>query len=729
MQNWLHRKFRAHIHICILFFSCLIPLLTYPPTLKAASISLSWDANRETDLAGYNIYGRIPPSQDLGSAIFTGLPSNPAVPLKVLTGLIEGITYGLTVTAFDKAGNESGPSNEETITVGTTPPPAGPPPSSTISINFQPDNASLPSGYIKDNGSVFTTQRGFGWNIPVNTRERNAISDQTLDTFIHFDEGTSATWQYNLSNGDYLISLASGDPSFSKGPHQISIEGTPVIDEVPSQPNEFIAVERHPVTVLDGQLSVQLTRTDSTRTTINYITITPVLPLEPPLSISLVGLGTVNSNPTGLTCTSGTCQKEFQEGTTVTLTPTPSSGWAFNGWVGDCSGASSCRVTMNTLRSVVAIFVPGTPTPAPTPPTPTPTSPAPAPNPPAPTPTPTVPTPPPPSGNTIAINFQPSTAATPAGFLKDTGATFTTSRGYGWTTPVSTRERNAATDQSLDTIIHFDQGTSATWQYTLPNGDYLVSLVSGDPSWRQGPHHIQVEGNTVINNVITQRNEYLTITDHPVSITDGKLTIRLTRSGTAKTVLNYVKIRPSGGSPAPQVPPTPAPPAPAPPAPPAPVPPTPTPTPPLGSTIAINFQPNSTSTPNGFIKDTGASFTTARGYGWSVPVNTRARLALTDQSLDTFIHFDQGTTATWQHTLPNGDYLISLATGDPNWRQGPHHIQVEGNTVIENVTTQRNEFLTITDQPVSITDGQLTIQLTRSGNSKTLLNYVTIRAR
>jgi len=327
-------------------------------------------------------------------------------------------------------------------------------------------------------------------------------------------------------------------------------------------------------------------------------------------------------------------------------------------------------------------------------------SPPPPPNPPPPPPN---PPPPPPDGSTVAINFQPSSATTPAGFLKDDGSVFNASRGYGWSTRVNTRDRNRSSNQSLDTLVHFDTGAVVTWQYTLPNGQYHVSLASGDPSWPQGPHHVQVEGVTVINNVSTKVNEFVNITNHLVTIADGQLTIRLTRpNGTSKkTILNFIRIAPVGS--------------------------TPPPPPPGGPTVSINFQPGTAATPAGFLKDDGSVFNASRGYGWSTRVNTRDRNFLNDQSRDSFIHFDAGNSVTWQYNLANGSYVVSLASGDPSYSQGPHHIVVEGKTVINNVTTQINEFLTITDFPVTVNDGNLSIQLTRNGGkTKTILNFVRI---
>ena len=146
---------------------------------------------------------------------------------------------------------------------------------SSIAINFQPTNVSVPTGYQKDDGSIYTGTRGYGWTTPVNTQDRSVQADQRLDTFILFNTGTTVTWNHDLSNGDYLVSLSSGDPSFAQGPHDIRVEGTPVIKNQTTGKNQFLTITDHLVTVDDGQLTVQLTRTDSSTTLLNYLIITP----------------------------------------------------------------------------------------------------------------------------------------------------------------------------------------------------------------------------------------------------------------------------------------------------------------------------------------------------------------------------------------------------------------------------------------------------------------------
>jgi uncharacterized repeat protein (TIGR02543 family) len=73
------------------------------------------------------------------------------------------------------------------------------------------------------------------------------------------------------------------------------------------------------------------------------------------LNVSKNGSGGVTSSPAGIDC-GATCSVEFAHGTTVTLTATPSAGYSFAGWSGDCSGSGVCTVVMTAGRSVTASF-------------------------------------------------------------------------------------------------------------------------------------------------------------------------------------------------------------------------------------------------------------------------------------------------------------------------------------------------------------------------------------
>jgi len=80
-------------------------------------------------------------------------------------------------------------------------------------------------------------------------------------------------------------------------------------------------------------------------------------PLGYSLTVSVAGNGLVTSNPSGISCTTGTCIAFFPPGTNVTLTETPGSGAKFTGWAHSCSGTSaSCALTVNSAQSVSASF-------------------------------------------------------------------------------------------------------------------------------------------------------------------------------------------------------------------------------------------------------------------------------------------------------------------------------------------------------------------------------------
>ncbi|HYC51451.1 MAG TPA: leishmanolysin-related zinc metalloendopeptidase [Gemmatimonadaceae bacterium] len=71
------------------------------------------------------------------------------------------------------------------------------------------------------------------------------------------------------------------------------------------------------------------------------------------------GGGTVTSTPAGITCGVGgtACQALFDEGSQVTLTPTPDASSSFVAWSGNtCSGTGACIVTVNGAKTVAATF-------------------------------------------------------------------------------------------------------------------------------------------------------------------------------------------------------------------------------------------------------------------------------------------------------------------------------------------------------------------------------------
>jgi len=151
------------------------------------------------------------------------------------------------------------------------------------------------------------------------------------------------------------------------------------------------------------------------------------------------------------------------------------------------------------------------------------------------------------TGTTIAaIDFGPPTSAVPTGYLRDAGLAYTAAKGFGWTSSwpyPDARARGVNPDERLDTFRYVGAGVTATWAYTLPNATYKISLASGDASYAQGPHRIVVEGIVAVNNLSTSANTYIIITDLPVTVSDGQLTVTLGGAGAGNTMLNYLLIK------------------------------------------------------------------------------------------------------------------------------------------------------------------------------------------
>jgi hypothetical protein len=149
---------------------------------------------------------------------------------------------------------------------------------------------------------------------------------------------------------------------------------------------------------------------------------------------------------------------------------------------------------------------------------------------------------------TALVNFQPSGAAVPSGYVADTGATFA-DRGngfaYGWDASVSseTRDRNNSNspDQRFDTLVHTQVGGSRMWEIAVPNDRYLVHVVSGDSNAFDSTFKFNAEGLSVVDAAPTTSSRWTEGTA-VVDVSDGRLTIS-NAAGSANNKVNFIEIR------------------------------------------------------------------------------------------------------------------------------------------------------------------------------------------
>ena len=98
------------------------------------------------------------------------------------------------------------------------------------------------------------------------------------------------------------------------------------------------------------------------------------------------------------------------------------------------------------------------------------------------------------------------------------------------------------------------------------------------------------------------------------------------------------------------------------------------------SVLDVSFQPEGSAAPGaGWAQDHGFAFSETRGYGWVLPDGNQRQCGdrdqIADQVDDTFCHATtryvlNGTwqaissPASWQASLPNGEYEVSVSVGE-----------------------------------------------------------------
>ena len=148
---------------------------------------------------------------------------------------------------------------------------------------------------------------------------------------------------------------------------------------------------------------------------------------------------------------------------------------------------------------------------------------------------------------TWMINFQNGSAATPAGYVADTGKVFG-DRGnghtFGWNVDnaSNTRDRNssAAPDQRYDTLTHTQLYGTRSWEMAVPNGQYQVRIVGGDPSYFGSTIRYNAEGTLVVSGSQTSANKFVDGTN-TVTVSDGRLSIT-NASGSANNKICFIEV-------------------------------------------------------------------------------------------------------------------------------------------------------------------------------------------
>ncbi|WP_036196277.1 malectin domain-containing carbohydrate-binding protein [Nocardioides aequoreus] len=273
----------------------------------STTVSLSWSAPSDTDVAGYHVY------RAAGSTVVPSAATRISTSLVTGTsfadsGLANGTQYSYAVQAVDNAGNV-GPASG----VASATPSAGAT-DVTLKVDFGTATTTPASGYLLDYGQAFGARTGanqgtglsFGWvspdtSTPVslvgNGRNRNTESpsanepDARRATTMHMQYvGTAAgsvtasgSWEVAVPNGLYSVKVDVGDAGTAVDSNNwVNIENQNAVAAFTPGSGTKYATATRTVAVTDGRIT--LSPVGGTNTKITYVDIASVAQAGRPYS-------------------------------------------------------------------------------------------------------------------------------------------------------------------------------------------------------------------------------------------------------------------------------------------------------------------------------------------------------------------------------------------------------------------------------------------------------------
>ena len=209
--GWCYHGVRRHVARPLLGWRhsgivCALFLWAAGFSLEANTVTLVWDPNSESDLAGYRLYyaevsGNYDQQIDVGNTT-----------TNTVSGLVQGRTYYFVVTAYNISGLESDPSNEV---------------STTIPLPNQPPTADTASYASPEDQPVTVTLRGADIDgDPLTCRVVTPPGHGALT-------GTAPNLTYTPAanyNGPDSFTFVVNDGSLDSAPATVTLAVTPVND-------------------------------------------------------------------------------------------------------------------------------------------------------------------------------------------------------------------------------------------------------------------------------------------------------------------------------------------------------------------------------------------------------------------------------------------------------------------------------------------------------------------
>jgi hypothetical protein len=215
--------------------------------------------------------------------------------------------------------------------------------------------------YLQIGSADYGTAAGYGWYAPPEVHWLTAwlysAPNPLQRSILYSDWGRRATFEFDLPNGTYNVTLSVGWQGGNYTHNYVEIEGVNFVNDEATTPAAPYIVRTKQVTVADGKLTMVMgVIANDEYTMLNYLEIESVT-RNLFCAISGNGSGYVNSVTTGKTFNCpGSCSQPFSCNDSLTLRAAPSSGSTFTGWTGDCSGLADCSLTMSSDKAIGARF-------------------------------------------------------------------------------------------------------------------------------------------------------------------------------------------------------------------------------------------------------------------------------------------------------------------------------------------------------------------------------------
>jgi hypothetical protein len=371
----MHRK-GGYIHligtcktICFFLFLLFIVSTVFSGSGNCAQVTLAWDRNTESNIAGYKIY------YGTGSRVYNWFIDVGNVTKYTVTGLADGSTYYFAATAYDASDKESAYSGEVshnscTYSISpTTSQFAQQGGTGTVQVSTQQScswTASSGASWLTITaGSKGTGNGKVSFSVASNSKKSSRTVAFTIARSVFTVNQAGGTIEYivkitkkHKNEGDGVVKSYDGKINCGEVcSNSYKQDSIVTFSATPNQGSTFVGWA--PVSLNcsgTGPCSVPIDKAKSVKAFFVGDFELAIVNIS-----KNCGGGRVTSSPWALDCKTDNvdkCETTYRYNREVILSAYPFSGSNFVGWspANLCPGTGSCVVTMDRKRIVKAVF-------------------------------------------------------------------------------------------------------------------------------------------------------------------------------------------------------------------------------------------------------------------------------------------------------------------------------------------------------------------------------------